>query len=96
MSPVRLDICTISSPRLSVIIWWMRIVRPLGRHAEGSHTGLHARHVALVVGAPDVDDAVEVAQDELVVVVGDVGGEVGRDAVAAHQHVVLVLAQRAR
>ena len=36
------------------------------------HGRLHARDVALVVGAPDVDDAVEAAPEELVVVVGDV------------------------
>ena len=48
--------------------------------------------MALVVGAPDVDHAVEAAQHELVEVVGDVGREVGRLAAAAHDHVVLVVA----
>ena len=46
-----------------------------------------------MVGAPDVDDLIELALDELVVVIGDIGGEIGGRAVAAHHHVVLVLAQ---
>ena len=44
-----------------------------------------------MVRAPDVDHAVEAALDELVVVVGDVRGEVGRLPVRADQHVVLGL-----
>ena len=43
----------------------------------------HPRHVAVVVGAPDVDHAVEAAL-ALVLVVGDVGREVGVLARGAH------------
>ena len=47
--------------------------------------------MAVVVGAPDVDGLVKAAHGQLVVVVGNVGGKVGRDAVGAHQHLVLGL-----
>ena len=70
-------------------------LKPPFLDAEGLHGRLHARDVALVVGAPDVDREVEAAADELVVVVGDVGGEVGRDAGRADEDVVLVLAEGA-
>jgi hypothetical protein len=46
----------------------------------------------VVVGAPDVDHPVEAAL-ELVHVIGDVGGEVGRLAVLAHHHPVLLVAE---
>ncbi len=52
---------------------------------------LHARHVAVVVGAPDVDQVVEAAV-HLVAVVGDVGQEVGGRAGLADEHAVLVVA----
>ena len=45
--------------------------------------------MAVVVGAPDVYHAVEAAHGEFVPVVGDVGGEVGVDAVGPPEHVVL-------
>src|SRR5690606_27169154 len=45
--------------------------------AEGGDAGLQAGHLALVVGAPDVDDPVEAPDQELVAVVGDVAGQVG-------------------
>ena len=45
--------------------------------------------MAVVVGAPDVDDLVKAAHRELVAVVGDIGGEVSIEAVGAAQHVVL-------
>ena len=45
--------------------------------------------MAVVVGAPDVDDLVEAADGELVAVIGDVGGEVGVEAVGPAEHVVL-------
>ena len=45
--------------------------------------------MAVVVGAPDVDDLIEAADLELVAVVGDVAGEIGVEAVGAAQHVVL-------
>jgi hypothetical protein len=60
--------------------------------AGGGQSALHPGDVAVVVGAPDVDDAVE-APLELVQVVGDVGGEVGVDAVVAPHHPVLLVAE---
>ncbi len=59
--------------------------------AERLVGGLHPRHVAVVVGAPHVDLAIEAAL-ALVLVVGDVRGEVGVLAAGAHQHAVLVVA----
>ena len=52
--------------------------------------------VAMVVGAPDVDDEVEAAADELVPVVGDIAGVVGRAPIGADDDVVFVFAQLAR
>ena len=63
----------------------------LGVAAERLIGRLHARHVAVMVGAPHVDLAVEAAL-ALVLVVGDVGGEVGVLAARAHEHAVLVVA----
>src|SRR5689334_24859192 len=57
--------------------------------------GAQAGDVAVVVGAEDVDQALEAAL-ELVPVVGDVGGQVGRFAVGADQHAVLVVAEGRR
>jgi predicted ATP-grasp superfamily ATP-dependent carboligase len=51
-----------------------------------------ARNVAVVVGAPDVDHLVETAL-ELVEVVGDVGGEIGVDAVFALDDAILFVAK---
>ena len=48
--------------------------------------------VAVVVGAPHVDLALEAAL-ALVLVVGDVRGEVGVLAAGAHEHAVLVVAE---
>ena len=56
---------------------------------QGVQRALQTGHVAVVVGAPDVDDPVEAPDGELVAVVGDVGGEVGVKAVGPAQHVVL-------
>jgi hypothetical protein len=53
--------------------------------------GLHALHIAVMVGAPQVDDVVE-ATVVLVIVVGDVGGEVGVRAVGLLKDAVLVVA----
>ena len=61
--------------------------------AQRPHHALHPRHVALMVGTPDVDGQVVVSVDQLVVVVGNIRREVGRQAVAAHEDVVLVIAQ---
>ena len=60
--------------------------------AEGLDGGAHARHVAVVVRAPHVDDQVEVAT-ELVAVIRDVGQQVGVLAVALDEHPVLVVAE---
>jgi hypothetical protein len=46
----------------------------------------------VVIGAPDVDDALEAAL-ELVHVIGDVGGEVGGLAVLADHDAVLLVAE---
>ena len=45
--------------------------------------------MAVVVGAPHVDGFVKPAHGQLVIVVGDVGREIGRDAVGAHEDLVL-------
>ena len=62
------------------------------RVAERLHAGLQPGDVAVVVGAPDVDEEL-VAPVELVAVVGEVGEQVGRLAVGLHQHAVLVVAE---
>ena len=64
----------------------------LGVGAERGDRGPHPRHVAVVVGAEHVDQPAEAAL-QLVPVVGDVGGEVGRLAVGADQDPVLVVAE---
>ena len=53
---------------------------------------LQAGDVAVVVGAPDVDEQLEAA-GELVAVVGDVGQQVGGLAVGLHEDAVLVVAE---
>ena len=63
--------------------------RPRGRPPSAPGDP-HARHVAVVVGAPDVDGTVVLAAD-LVDVVGDVRRVVGPLAVRAPQHAVLVV-----
>ena len=72
-----------------------RHVELLGRQAQRLQGALHAGDVAVVVGAPDVDDAVEAAL-VLVGVVGDVGGEVGEQAVLTLDHAVLLVAEGGR
>ena len=57
--------------------------------AQRVHRTLHAGHVAVMVGAPDVDDLVEMTNGELVAVIGNVAGKVGVEAVGAAQNVVL-------
>ena len=57
--------------------------------------GLEAHDVAVVVGAEDVDELVEAAV-QLVPVVGDVGGEVGRLAAGLHERAVLLVARELR
>ncbi len=60
--------------------------------AQGGQRGLHARHIAVMVGAPDVDDT-RITALQLVHVVGDVGSEVGLLAVFAHHHPVLLITE---
>ena len=45
--------------------------------------------MAVVVGAPDVDDLVKAPDGELVPVIGDVRGEVGVKPVGPAQYVIL-------
>ena len=66
-----------------------------GRLAHRREPGAHARDVAVVVGAEDVDQLVEAAL-ALVEVIGDVGGEIGVLAVLAHDHAVLLVAELGR
>ena len=66
-------------------------VKAAAVQTDGVHRALHAGHMAVVVSAPDINGLVKAAHGQLVVVVGNVGGKVGRDAVGAHQHLVLGL-----
>ena len=59
--------------------------------AQGGHGRLHAGHVAMVVGAPHVDQPL--GPGELVAVVGDVRSQVGELAVALDQDPVLVVTE---
>ena len=62
----------------------MRAVQP-----QSVHGAFEAGDVAVVVGAPDIDDLVEAADGKFIAVVGDVGGEIGVKPVGAAEHVVL-------
>ena len=55
------------------------------------HRTLQAGNVTVVIGAPDVDDLVKAAHGELIIMIGNVAGEIGVEAVGAAQHVVLEL-----
>ena len=55
------------------------------------HRRLHALDVAAMIGAPDVDQIAKAAV-ELVLVIGDVGGEVGVGAVRLDQRTIDVIA----
>src|SRR3954465_6256064 len=98
-SPVRFDICARSPPSIT----WTRLMISASKAAGSPPSASIAaripapqpggaapgpRHVAVVVGAEDVDQAVEAAL-QLVPVIGDVGRQVGRLAVGADQHPVL-------
>src|SRR5699024_1365030 len=52
---------------------------------------LHAGHMPVMVGAPDINGLVKAAHGKLVVVVGDIGREISRDPVGAHKHFILGL-----
>ena len=67
----------------------------VARRAERHQRAAHARDVAVMVRAPDVDQQI-VAALPLVEVVGDVGGEIGLLAVGAHHHAVFVVAELRR
>ena len=64
----------------------------VGLVSETTQARLQARHVAVVVGAPDVDEEVEPAL-ELVAVVGEVGQQVRGLAIRTHDHLVLAIAE---
>jgi len=66
-------------------------VQILAIQADGVHCALHAGHMAVVVCAPHVDGLGKTAGSQLIVVVGDIGGKVGGDAVGADEHLVLGL-----
>ena len=66
-----------------------------GIASQGLVGGPHPGDVAVVIGAPDVDLAIEAAL-ALALVVGDVRGEVGVLAIGADQHTVLVVAEVCR
>ena len=57
--------------------------------AQPVQGGLEPGHMAVVVGAPDVDGLVKPPHLQLVAVVGDIGGKVGIEAVGPAEHVVL-------
>ena len=63
--------------------------------AERGDRGLHPLDVAMVIGAPNVDHQVEAAV-ELVLVVGDVGSEVGVLAAGALKYTILVVVELGR
>ena len=91
-SPLRFDICARSPPSTMWTSCMISASRRVGVGAERLDRGPHPRDVAVMVGAEHVDQPVEAAL-ELVPVVGDVGGEVGRLAVGADQDPVLVVAE---
>ena len=94
-SPLRFDICA-RSP-LSTM-WTRRMINASKRSGSAPSPAIAARRrrdVAVVIGAEHVDQAVEAAL-ELVPVIGDVGGQVGRFAVGADQHAILVVAEGCR
>ena len=57
--------------------------------AQGVQGALQPGHMAVMVRAPDVDNPVKAPDGELIPVVGDVGGEVGVEAVGPAEDVVL-------
>ena len=61
--------------------------------SQGLHHRLHSRDMPLVVRAPDINHQVELPLQELVVMVGNIRGEIGGRAIALHQHIVLVFPQ---
>ena len=68
---------------------------PLGVVPQAAGRGLQPPHVAVVVGAEHVEQAL-VAARQLVLDVGEVGPEVRGRPVGAHEHAVLVVAEGRR
>ena len=62
----------------------LRTVEP-----ERVHRALEAGNMTVVVGAPNIDDLVKAADRKLIIMIGNVAGKVGVEAVGAAQHVVL-------
>ena len=52
-------------------------LQPVAVDPEGRDAGLEAGDLAVVVGTEDVDHPVELADEELVTVVGEIAGQVG-------------------
>ena len=75
-SPVRFDIFTSSPARKQLDQLHEHDLQPLFGMSIGLHDRLHARNVAMVIGAPDIDQQI-IAALQLVPVIRDVGGEVG-------------------
>ena len=67
-------------------------LQEVGLEAQRLQRGFHARHVAVMIGTPQVDRVPE-APRALVAMVGDVGQEVGRRAAALLHHAILVVAE---
>ena len=65
-------------------------LQPFRIDAQRGDDSLHARDVALMVSAPDIDDFVEMPFHKFVVVISNIGGEIGRHAVAADHDIILV------
>ena len=92
-SPWRFDIFARWPPSIRLTSCMIRSSSEPSPPPSACHDGEHPLDVPVVVGAPDVDHAV-VSALALVLVVGDVGGEVGRLAGGPDQHAVLVVAER--
>ena len=94
-SPLRLLICTRLPFSVRLTSCMITGFEQVGLVAQRLVGRLHAGDVAVMVGAPDVDQPLEPAR-VLVGVVGDVGREVGVLAARAAQHAVLVVAEVGR
>ena len=46
----------------------------------------------MVVGAPNIDDALKASHGKLIIMIGDIGREIRRKAVGAHEHLILFAA----
>ena len=92
MFPVRFDIRTSSPPRSTFTSWPSTHLGLTGRVAERLEPGLQRLHLAVVVGAPDVDQ-VRPAPSELVLVVGEVVAEVGGRTVGLDEDAVALVAE---